>query len=531
MAIRGDFAFSLKCGKNRVVALATSFVLLSATGSLRAFDTGHHWELTSQVMREMGFNDEARQTTCVSNWMLDYYSSSPTGSKQVREDLSKLHCDNLYDAAMGRDYLATFNANSKAALIEAATGAASDREVLMLLGAVLHVVQDTYSHSNWPEYFIGANALSNYTWYGANGRLPASFLTGSYNPHDYIGRKVPCRHPEHGSYDGGLHKDAHDRAYWAQAYFLAYCASREFMESFRTWLPAERWESLKNTKLLPGASWELQGDIRAAFGISLWIDVAGEHGHWKGGQSGHKALFVKSAISFLARSSRNARWYRMGHGYSPLLPGLYEAKAPAVKRSDIPPGLALKRTTVFLRVAGLRELGRPFDRGVAGKSDFYLNGAVYYGTPVPKKTAGPLPMGLRPVTEPDPAWEGDLLEVFRDRVVQEAAELTSPWRVLAIADDARLANSGGILTFVLQVGEEDFGPDDMAPLTPGHEKGRDKLHSGLVLQYDAKNKRVIFPESGESFSAGRGRLITPKASPSRGVEMSLEVYEMPVKGS
>ncbi len=110
-----------------MVALAGSLVLLLATGSLRAFDTGHHWELTSQVMREMGFNDEARQTTCVSNWMLDYYSSSPTGSKQVREDLSKLHCDNLYDAAMGRDYLATFNANSKAALIEAATGAASDR--------------------------------------------------------------------------------------------------------------------------------------------------------------------------------------------------------------------------------------------------------------------------------------------------------------------------------------------------------------------------------------------------------------------
>ena len=71
-----------------------------------AFDTGHHWELTAQVMQEMGFNEPSRQTACVSNWMVDYYSSSPTASKRMREELSKLHCDNLYTAESARRHLA-----------------------------------------------------------------------------------------------------------------------------------------------------------------------------------------------------------------------------------------------------------------------------------------------------------------------------------------------------------------------------------------------------------------------------------------
>lgn len=507
----------------------TSILLcLLTTGSIKAFDTGHHWELTSQVLRELGFNDEARQTACVSNWMLDYYSSSPTGSRKVREDLSKLHCDNLYDAAMARDYLATFSANARAALIEAAASPDSDRELLMLLGAVLHVVQDIYSHSSWPEHFTTVDTLSSYTWYGSGGRLPQDFLTGIYDPHAYLAKKAPPGHPEHGSYEGGLHKDAHDRAYWPQAYFLAYCATRELMEAFRTWIPAERWESVRQLQLPPVAKWELEGDVRAAFGISLWIDVAGEHGHWKGGQSGHKGLFVKSAISFLARSSRNARWYRLRHGYSPLLQGLYTPNSPPMVRDELPAGLSLRRTAVMVRIAEIRETGRSLDGGARGKSDFYLNGAVFHGVPTPKTSNGPLWKGLQPATERDPAWEGELIEVFRDRVIQEASELTNPWRIMAIADDARLAASGGILTFVLQVGEEDLGPDDIAALSPAQEKNRESKRSGLVFQYDVSRNRVTFPESRLEFPAGRGHLIKAGAIPRRGVAMTLEVYELPV---
>ena len=503
-------------------------LLFLAVDPLKAFDTGHHWELTSQVMREMGFNDDARQTACVSNWMLDYYSSSPTGSKQVREDLSKLHADNLYDSKMAGDYLATFSANARAALIEAASGPDSDREVLMLLGAVLHVVQDIYSHSNWPEHYTSANTLSNYTYYGSRGRLPHGFLTGLYDPHTYLPKTAQPGHPEHGSYEGGLHKDAHDRGQWPQAYFFAYCATREFVEAFRTWIPAERWESLREIRFLPGAQWELDGDVRAAYGISLWIDVAGEHGHWKGGKSGYKGLFVKSAISFLARSSRNARWYRMHRGYSPLLPGLYAPKAAPLKHEELPAGMALKRTAVFLRVAEVQEIGLSYDGGARGKSDFYLNGAVFHGVPTPKADAGPGLKGLRPSTEPDVAWKGDLIEVFRDRVIQEASEATNPWRVMAIADDARLAAAGGVLTFVLHVGEEDLGPDNIVALSPAQEKDKKAKHAGLVFQYDVNRRRVIFPESGREFSAGRGRLIDAGPTPERGVAMTMEIYEIPV---
>ena len=186
----------------------------------------------------------------------------------------------------------------------------------------------------------------------------------------------------------------------------------------------------------------------------------------------------------------------MGHGYSPLLHGLYEKNSPAGSRNELPAGLSLQRTAVFVRVAKVREIGRPYDQGIAGESDFYLTGAAFHGIPTPKKAPGLLPSGLRPETEPVPDWDGDLIEAFRDRVIQEASETTNPWRILAIADPGRLAAAGGVLSFVLRVGEEDFGPDaspPVAPATTPQDKGR---RTELLFQYDTRTRRVSFPDTG-----------------------------------
>lgn len=493
--------------------------LLFALGPIgvRGFDTGHHWEATSQALRELGFSDDARQTACVSNWMLDYYSSSPTGSKQIRNELSKLHCDNFYDAKAGLHYLVQFDLNAKRELLQLVESDAPDREIMMLLGVVLHVVQDLYSHSNWPENFSSSKTVSNCTWYSNRGQLPRNFLTGLYHPPDYIEGAPPHNHPMHGSYHDGIHKDSHERHYWAQAYFLAYCATYEFMSSFRDWIPEDRWARLTSMNLAPGARFELNGDMKAAYGISLWIDVGGEHGHWKGGESGHKAMFVKSAVSFITRSSRNARWYRIKKGYRPLLDGLYDLEKPLATRSPQAKGLNLQRRVVMLEVTSVREIGRSLDQGIYGKPDLYLSGGAYYGIPTPKSGR----RVLKPVREPDPPLEGEILCLFRDRVIQESAEVDSEWRLLLMADPEKLAQHDHVTTLYLEVGDEDPGPDNQADVSPDPDR------KGLVFTYHWPTGQVSLPDSNHTVPSGRGKLITLVGNDAASVELNFEMYSIP----
>lgn len=500
----------------------------------RAFDSGHHWELTAQALNEAGFSEDARQIVCVSNWLLDYYSSSPTGSRTLREELSKLHCDNLCDAESARRYLAHFSHNAKNALTSLAGGKGSDHEVLLTLGAVLHVVQDLYSHSNWPEHCSTKDSLSNRTWFCARERLPAGFITGCYDPRPYVAASVPPDHPPHGSYDHGMHKDAHNREWWPQACFLAYCATREYVEAFRTWIPPARWARLTRLDLPPLEKMVLAQEVQAAYGISLWIDISGEHGHWKGGKSGHKLMFLKSALSFITLSSRSALWYRAWKRYRPLIRGLYTDESAPAASARLVPGLHLRRTAIMLRVRHVSERGRSLDGFLFGKPDFYLTGGVHYGVPRRKPEAHAMPwllakpgkvVGsiLNPKSEPLTPFEGGLNCVFRDRVLQEAESAESPWCALIIADEKALAASGRVLTLFLNVGEEDPGEDDVADISPS------RGHRGVVFRYDLKTGRVLFPDTGETFTAGKGRLITTRGDERRSAEIGFDLFTMPVK--
>lgn len=503
------------------VALAGCGVMPGA----RAFDSGHHWELTSQTLLELGFSEDARQTACVSNWLLDYYSSSPTGSKKLREELSKLHCDNLPNAAAARHYQAHFMSNAKAALTALGDGEESDRETLLMLGAVLHVVQDFYSHSNWPELHSSQDTLSNRTWFSARGRLPPEFLTGAYNPRPYVAGTMPLGHPVHGSYEGGLHKDAHDRPWWPQAYFLAYCASREFVEAFRTWIPRERWQRLCALRLNPLENLRLKQEVKAAYGISLWIKSFGEHGHWKCGGSGHGAMFLGSAFSFVTMTSHNALWYRVKKGYRPLIEGLYDmAKPPPSNAAGLVPGRSLRRTAIMLRVARAQQTGRSLDQCISGQPDFYLVGGVYYGNPALSTKPSKLRRLLEPEGEPESMFDERQLNVlFRDRVIQEASTVESPWKMLVIADDKLLADNQHGLTFFLEVGEEDLGNDDVADISPVPGK------HVLAFYCDLKRSRLTIAATGQSFAIGRGETISVRGDDHHSVELKLEIYTMPAK--
>ena len=147
------------------------------------------------------------------------------------------------------------------------------------------------------------------------------------------------------------------------------------------WIPEVQWKQLQGLTLLPHQRLELKREMKSAYRISQWIAVAGEHGHWKGGQSGDKGMFVKNAIQYIAAVSKNSRWYRMKRGYSPLLENLYkEAEDHAVERLDLLSGIKFPRTALVFRVSKAKEIGNHLDRlPFLGKPDLYLAGGVYYG--------------------------------------------------------------------------------------------------------------------------------------------------------
>jgi hypothetical protein len=113
-----------------------------------AFDTGHHSDLTKEALQDQGFGETAIQTVQVQNWLVDYFSSSPTSS--IEGDVAKLHFDNLFTTEQIRNYWGRLTVNTRSAVQQAAREK-DTLKLLTILGISLHAVQDFYSHSNWVE--------------------------------------------------------------------------------------------------------------------------------------------------------------------------------------------------------------------------------------------------------------------------------------------------------------------------------------------------------------------------------------------
>ena len=98
-------------------------ILSLALGSYAlAFDTGHHHDLTREVLAEFGMNDTAIRAAQVENWLVDYYSSSPTSFGDVESAAAKLHADNLFSQAAVKNYWDRYVTNARNAFREAAQG-------------------------------------------------------------------------------------------------------------------------------------------------------------------------------------------------------------------------------------------------------------------------------------------------------------------------------------------------------------------------------------------------------------------------
>lgn len=326
--------------------------------SARAFDTGHHQDLTRDALSAEGFstaNDTAIRIAEFQNWVTDYYSSHPIRCVEpindnkvcpktgyVRDDVEKLHFDNLFTTADVREYWRRLALNTYTG-VRAATLKRDHIRLMTIIGVSLHAVQDFYTHSNWNEVFPRQNPDAPYrtvTWFDVenSGGVTQRVFTGWYQndlepvrprrplvdgvpgteapvrPHDDLGPDLPPPL-------NGLNKDSYRRRGWDEAYVFAYAASRQWLNAIRTWVSEVDpffWNELLDFELSSRLSSQLEDDISASYRLSELAPRNGENsnppdsGHWKGPGSGAPQGGLGSSIPLLkdAFRTRAANWAR-----------------------------------------------------------------------------------------------------------------------------------------------------------------------------------------------------------------------------
>lgn len=69
--LRRDWAFMKKSTRLFVVGLGICVSTVVGSASARAFDTGHHSDLTRSALQEEGFGETAIQVGQMENWLVD----------------------------------------------------------------------------------------------------------------------------------------------------------------------------------------------------------------------------------------------------------------------------------------------------------------------------------------------------------------------------------------------------------------------------------------------------------------------------
>lgn len=326
--------------------------VLSAAGGARAFDTGHHYDLTREALSEFGMNENAIQVAQVENWLVDYYSNQPMIG--LGEELEKLHFDNLTTTAKVRNYWGHLTINTKKA-VESAARLKDPLKVIALTGMSLHAVQDFYTHSNWVEtHSTFSDAYSTRTWFDVPPPLTATKLvTGAYP------NSSPVLDTDHGNYSAGMNHDSYNRPRWDEAYVYAYSASVQWVSAIERWVSAVDpgvWAEAKKLSLSAKDAAALKKDRAAAYKISEWVSGSGNDGHWKGKGSGSAAEWAKyvatwggSSDSSFVKHFKSVKWYRLLTNY---LTGNYAPKEPVPSVPSRP----LSKVAVRVRTTMVEEL-------------------------------------------------------------------------------------------------------------------------------------------------------------------------------
>jgi hypothetical protein len=356
--------------------ILTLFFLLLAKPAF-AFDTGHHSDLTKEALQDQGFGETAIQTVQVQNWLVDYFSSSPTSSSSIKEDVAKLHFDNLFTTEQIDNYWRRLSVNTRSAVQQAAREK-DTLKLLTILGVSLHAVQDFYSHSNWVETHPRSTSgpYRPETWFDSPpGRTSSRLYTGSYP------KLRPGAVVLHGDYTKGLNKDSYVRPNWDKAYVFAYAGSRQWVNAVRTWvneIDPKVWRSVQTYSLGSADRSALNFDLEAAYRLSEWVAFS-ENGHWKGNGSGSAAEFAAFATRWTsATDSRFVKEFKVRGIHRLLINGL-TSNGAKISQPPTPvptvPKIALNQRAIIVKTVQVAEkndvglLESKIDPG--GKADFY----------------------------------------------------------------------------------------------------------------------------------------------------------------
>lgn len=339
-----------------------------------AFDTGHHSALTREALQQEGFAETPIQIVQVHNWLVDYFSSSPTSS--IEPDVAKLHFDNLFTTEQIRNYWGRLTVNTRNA-VQQSTREKDAFKLLTLLGVSLHAVQDFYSHSNWVETYAPStgSAYRPISWFDSPPASGSSGLyTGSYPPRSGT---VP-----HGDYTSGLNKDSYVRPKWDIAYVFAYAASRQWVNAVSTWVnevDPTFWKSVQSVSISSADRSALNFDLEAAYRLSEWVAFSGADGHWKGNGSGSASEFLAFAARWTgATDSQFVKEFKVRGIHRLLIDGLTSdgtnISPPSTSIPNVP-RISLNQRAIIVRTVRVAEKG---DVGVfeskidpGGQADFY----------------------------------------------------------------------------------------------------------------------------------------------------------------
>jgi hypothetical protein len=267
----------------RIFAAAILALVLSPAlfaGEASAFDTSYHESLTEDALDASGIprGSLAEKLVQVSSWYADLFSLDP------RSLALEVHFDNL---GSPREVVERWERIGQVVdeKLDALLRKKDPRATLLLLGLVLHGVQDFYAHANWADVDWSREGFREDAIYediprrvllsvkDAKGReLHTGFwsLTGSAPP----GQE---RHEE-------LNKDHAKRPHHDEAYRMAARASRRWVERFREKLegdPVLSFSALarqEDSRLEHLARTALQGAENVSRAVGTWDDSPPEKG-------------------------------------------------------------------------------------------------------------------------------------------------------------------------------------------------------------------------------------------------------------
>ena len=329
------------------ITLVALVLLLGCSARVQAFDTGHHSDLTREVLNEFGFGSTSIKIAQVENWMVDYYTNAPgTG---IKEDLAKLHFDDLENSEYMRHYWGVLASNTRTAVQKAASEG-NAMKVLALIGMSLHAVQDFYSHSNWVE--IRGNPKSGYDCTTYFDAPKAVGLRSGHYPN-----ASPVTDKDHGDYYAGMNHDSYNRPNWDRAYVAAYAGSAQWVGAIKNWAEKARpgiWDEVQDIR---GKEFQtaLDSDLKAAYQLSAWVLTLRDNGHWKGWGSGSGTEFGKAAASYSVAISPLGLHFVVNHWHRELTVGLGKS---LISSPDLPtmPTFPLTRRAVYIRTTLVEEL-------------------------------------------------------------------------------------------------------------------------------------------------------------------------------